>query len=944
MNDLWKYLVESAISLSLFYGIYWIFLRRDTFFARNRFYLTLSIFLSMILPLLTISVRQPAPICTIEAMLDEAVIVPASSFNAPTGDSPRNLLTWFYLLGAGFFLLKFLFNTVQIIGLVKRYGITREDGIRIVYFDRNLSPFSFFNIVFMNRSITGKDYKEKIIAHEMNHIRKRHTIDLIIFEGLTIIQWFNPVAWFYKWSLKEVHEYQADEAVMQGGHNILNYQELVLSQVFGNQFFRIAHNLNHSLIKKRIIMMKKFKSSKVARYKILLALPAVLLIIALFSFTNNPPDLSEGINSNLSPAQSLNTSQDTAIYFVVDTMPTFQGGDIEKFRRYLALSIKYPDEAREKKIEGRVFVQFVVTDKGKVDRIQVIRGVDPLLDMEALRVIQNCPDWKPGIKNGKKVSVAFTFPVLFSLSEKESQTKPPIPTIDPDNPDVYFLVEEMPMFKGSDGEAFRDYVAANLRYPGESLEKGISGKVFVQFLVNTEGLIEDVTVVKGLDPLLDREAIRVVASSPAWVPGKQDGKRVKVRYTFPVTFILPEEKIELVPGPFIDPEIEEPVFYVVEQMPRFQGSDDMNTFKQYVTENLVYPEVGLEKGISCTITISFVVDNEGNVRNVKSARNVKKTQDEEWEKINAEFEKEGIRVVSASPKWEPGIQRGHTVNVAFKIPITFRLPANWEKQPLPSDIKESDDQVFFVVEEMPEFQGGDFSTFRQYIAENVVYPEKAKKKNISGTVYVQMVVTREGKVENVQVIRSADPLLDKEALRVVMSSPDWEPGKQRGQNVNVAFTFPVVFKLSGIQSPDRKDETAMIDTISKISDDALYLIDGKVVSHDIFKNLNPDHIESVEVIKGESAIKMYGKKGENGVVFVKMKSGENKPEGLSFRVNGLQSDKDILFLINGKASSMEEVKLLRIEDIQSIEVIKGENAREKYGNKAKNGVVTITMK
>lgn len=661
MNDLLKYLIESAVSLCLFYGIYWMFLRKDTFFARNRFYLTLSILLSMFLPLLTISVPQPASIFTIETMLDSAVFVPSSSFTTPTGHSPRNLLSWFYLTGAGFFLVKFLFNTGQVLWLIRKYGITREDGVRIVYMERNISPFSFYNIIFLNRSFIGTDTRDKILAHEMNHIRKRHTVDLIVFELLTIVQWFNPVAWLYKWSLKEVHEYQADEAVILGGHNLINYQELVLSQVFGNQFFRIAHNLNRSLIKKRIVMMKRFKSSKVARYKVFLALPAVFLIIVLFSFKNNTPGLLDGAASTPSPEIFLPVPQDTTIYFNVDTMPSFQGGDLEKFRRYLALNIRYPEEAAENKIEGKVYVRFLVSKEGEVENVRVLRGVNPLLD---------------------------------------------------------------------------------------------------------------------------KEAVRVISTSPAWTPGKQDGTSVSVQFTLPVTFALPEERKAPGQQAFLDPETGEPVFYVVEQMPRFRGSDDIKAFHRYVTENLVYPQEALKKGLSSIVYVSFVVDKEGNVRDVKMERGI------------PEFEKEAIRVVQSSPKWEPGLQRGHKVNVAFIIPVTFLLPANWEKQPLPADIQPSDEQVYFVVEEMPTFQGSDFSTFRQYLAENIIYPDEAKKKNISGTVYIQMVVTRDGKVENVKVIRSADPLLDKEALRVVMSSPEWEPGKQKGQNVNVAFTFPVVFTLS----------------------------------------------------------------------------------------------------------------------------------------------------
>jgi len=810
MNLLWKYLIESGLSLCLFYGIYWTFLRRDTFFSRNRFYLTLTIITSMIIPLLSISIRQPTPLYSFEVLLDEAVIIPTTSSYDYSGFSLQNLLIWIYWAGVSFFFTKFLFHTGQILWLIRSYGITRENGIRIVYLEKNISPFSFYNIIFLNRSLIENDYREKIIAHEKNHIRNRHTLDLIIFEVLTVIQWFNPVAWLYKWSLKEVHEFQADEAVIREGHDTLNYQELIISQVFGNQFFRVAHNLNKSLIKKRIIMMTRFKSSKIARYKIFLVIPIALFTLVLFSFSGNPPEPVTRINTpafndNLFPA-----IQDTAVYFNVDTMPKFQGGDVTRFRKYLAMNLSYPKEARDKNISGKVYVQFIVTEQGKVNKVQVIRGVDPLLDKEALRVVLSSPDWEPGIKDGKKVNVAFTFPVSFVLDEEKGQPKPEIPSVDPNNPDVYFLVEEMPTFQDGDAGDFRKYIADNLKYPKEALEKGISGKVFVQFLVNKEGEIEDVKVVRGVDPLLDKEAVRVVSNSPSWKPGKQDGETVKVAYTFPIVFTLAEKKKET--QKTNDPEVEGEVFFVVEEMPKFQGSDDITKFKNH-------------------------------------------------------------------------------------------------------------------------------------IAENLKYPQEAKKNKIEGRVFVQFIINEDGKLGNVKIVRGVNPLLDKEAFRVLSNSdPDWEPGKQRGKKVNVAYTIPIVFKLSEVPLKNTQDETVVVGLKSKVSDNALYLIDGKIVSHDIFKTLNPDHIESVEVIKGEKAEQLYGTKAKNGAVAVTMKSGEDKPDGLTFRVTGLQTEKDILFLIDDKPATMEKVKLLNAADIQSIEVIKGENAINEYGKKAKEGVVKITMK
>lgn len=807
MNLLWKYLIESGLSLCLFYGIYWAFLRRDTFFARNRFYLALTIILSMIIPLVSISIRQPSPIYTFEALLDEAVIIPATSLSSHSGFSIQSILSWFYWFGVGFFLLKFLFHAGQIYWLTRRYGITIENGTRIVYMDRNISPFSFYNIIFLNESLSKSEFREKIIAHEKNHIRNRHTLDLIIFETLTIIQWFNPIAWLYKWSLKEVHEFQADDAVIREGHDSLNYQELIISQVFGNQFFRIAHNLNKSLLKKRIIMMTKFKSSKISRYKIILAIPAALLIISLFSFSGGQPDLSQILNSPSIPIGVVE-NQDTAVYFTVDTMPKFQGGDVLKFRKYLAMNLAYPKEAREKDISGKVFVQFVVNVKGKVERIVVVRGVHPLLDKEAVRVITGSPDWEPGIKDGKKVNVAYTFPVSFVLGEKKSQPDLEIPTVDPNNPDVYFIVEEMPIFQGGDAGDFRNYVAKNLKYPKEALEKGISGKVFVQFLVNERGAIENVKVVRGVDPLLDKEAVRVVSESPLWKPGKQDGKTVKVAYTFPIAFALKE---------------------------------------------------------------------------------------------------------------------------------------NMDSKNQEQDVSEVKGELFFVVEQMPKFQGSDdFTKFREYVASNLIYPEEAVKEGIEGKVFIQFVVDVDGEVKDAKILRSANPIIDKEALRTVSFSPTWEPGLQRGVKVPVQFTMPVVFKLSEKPLLNPQDETVVVGFKSEISDDALYFVDGEAASLDKVKSLNPDDIESIEVIKGEKAEEAYGSEGKNGVIQVFTKSDRDMDININLRDVGKNSD--LLMFIDGQSASKEDLELLNKDEIESITVIKGEEAIEKYGKKAKEGVIIITMK
>ncbi|MQY78242.1 MAG: TonB family protein [Bacteroidetes bacterium] len=599
MTDFWKYLLESGTGLTLFYIIYWIFLRKETYFVHNRFYLGGSVILSMLIPLLNFSIIPPPTLYSFELKIDEIFVTAGSGITESTYSfNFFFLLKSIYFTGMGLFLCKFLFHTWQIFWLVKKYGITREKGVNIVYLDKNVSPSSFLNIIFLNRSIVHDEYMEKILIHEKNHIKHFHSVDLIFFELVTIVQWFNPVVWFYKWSLREVQEFQADSDVIKDGYSPFTYQEIILSQVFGNQFFRLAHNLNQSIIKKRIIMMTKLKSSKRMRFKILFILPVALFLISLFAFSGNKvksgSSISEGEIEDIFNPQ---IKQDTPVFFIVEEMPDFQGKGIEGFKEFVVNNIKYPEEAVKKKLEGKVFVQFIINMDGYIRNVKVLQATNepypelkkinaPSLEKEALRVVNSSPKWEPGKQKGKKVNVQYVIPVVFSLNsegaktgltlppvapaaskqeksdlsdgdavslppqsdkekkmikEKEELDPPPLPSIksEEDEP-VFFIVEEMPKFQGKSIEAFRVWIAENIRYPGSAVKDRIAGKVYVYFVVNSDGHVDRVKVSRGVNPDLDQEAVRVVKSSPKWTPGKQRGKAVNVAITIPIIFSLDE--------------------------------------------------------------------------------------------------------------------------------------------------------------------------------------------------------------------------------------------------------------------------------------------------------------------------------------------------------------------------------------------------------------------
>lgn len=215
------------------------------------------------------------------------------------------------------------------------------------------------------------------------------------------------------------------------------------------------------------------------------------------------------------------------LYHLVEEMPWFkeEGMAYRGFMDFITENIRYPKEAKDQGIEGRVFVQLTIKANGSVGDVEVVKGVHPLLNREAVRVIESSPPWTPGRQDGEPVDVAFTMPVNFVLDDKETG-------------DVYFVVEQMPEFRGRSQDAFREYLAENLRYPESAKESGIEGRVFVQFIVKADGSVADEKIVRGVDPALDKEALRVVKESPDWTPGRQRGQSVNVAFTFPVSFKL----------------------------------------------------------------------------------------------------------------------------------------------------------------------------------------------------------------------------------------------------------------------------------------------------------------------------------------------------------------------------------------------------------------------
>ena len=250
-----------------------------------------------------------------------------------------------------------------------------------------------------------------IIKHEISHVKNHHSVDIILMEIMIAFQWFNPFIRMIKNELKNNHEFIADSEAIKDEDEKSNYMMLLLQQCTADDFSTIANNFSFLLTKKRISMITKNQKVKGSVIKVLLTLPVFALLILLNTQCDNVKP-NEG--KQQTPAAEVETVQDS-IYRVSDAMPEYPGGPNEMMR-YIQENIKYPQSAKDNKIEGRVFVSFVVEKDGSITNAAVIRGIDKECDAEALRVVSSMPKWTPGQHKGEVVRTQFTIPIIYKFN------------------------------------------------------------------------------------------------------------------------------------------------------------------------------------------------------------------------------------------------------------------------------------------------------------------------------------------------------------------------------------------------------------------------------------------------------------------------------------------------------------------------------------------------
>ncbi|MCR6508338.1 M56 family metallopeptidase [Bacteroides sp. KH569_7] len=521
------YFLKVNVAIVLFYAFYRLFFYKDTFFGWHRTALLCFFAVSATVPLLNIQtwIMEQAPTAAM-ANLYASVVLPELTADAASAPADwKSILSEYaniaYWGMVALLMIRLIMQLAGIIHLACRCRKIQIGNTSIHLLPKADGPFSFFHWIFIHPSSHTEEEFNEILTHEQTHARQWHSIDVIISELVCIFCWCNPFAWLMKREIRTNLEYMADARVLENGYDSKTYQYHLLGLSHQKAAATIYNSFNVLPLKKRIKMMNKKRTKEIGRTKYLMFLPlaALLLIVSNIETVARNSEIwipaltaiEELPLSIISPEQKGET--------------TFHVTIVDKQGKVVP----------NVKIQTKLTEQLLNFKTGKDGK------VDITLDMS-------------GLKHATMYATSPTgnnFIFLLSRGENtctinmdEHQYTPPAPA--PDENGIFEIVEHMPEFPDGGVSALMEYLRENIKYPEAAMKKGTQGRVIVQFVVEKDGSIANAKVLHGVDPELDKEAVRIVSVMPKWKPGMQRGQAVNVKYTVPIMFRL--QKPEKIPA------------------------------------------------------------------------------------------------------------------------------------------------------------------------------------------------------------------------------------------------------------------------------------------------------------------------------------------------------------------------------------------------------------
>ena len=446
MGVFFIYILKSSVCLVLFYLFFRLLLSKETFHRFNRMALLGVLFFSLLIPCIEVTTRHQVEVqqavLSIEQLLLMAELEATPANVGAVQETPTiswvQIVLLVYLAGILFLVCRNIYSLICLFRLVHSGKHEKlEKGVTLVVHNQEIAPFSWMKYIVISRKDLEENGRE-ILIHEMAHIHHRHSVDLLVADICIFFQWFNPGAWLLKQELQNIHEYEADETVINEGVNAKEYQLLLIKKAVGTRLYSMANSFNHSKLKKRITMMLKEKSNPWARLKYLYVLPLAAIAVTAFA----RPEISEKMEeisavkvNDLVEIVQEKVLQDTVkvskdekkdalvvtgvkskeeeeivIFEVVEQMPEYPGG-MSALQKYL--SEKIAGSPMKGKAGGRVMVGFTVAETGKIKDVRVLQSDEASLNQEAERIVSEMPDWIPGKQRGRPVPVKYTVPIRF---------------------------------------------------------------------------------------------------------------------------------------------------------------------------------------------------------------------------------------------------------------------------------------------------------------------------------------------------------------------------------------------------------------------------------------------------------------------------------------------------------------------------------------------------
>ena len=798
------YVLKSALVLALLVSLFIIFMSRETFHRVNRCLMLSILFISFLLPAVNLGFESPfkGVIDAIKGYLladDELVagdgeagleiafgeLIPSghhvankvvadtASVQDMYSEQPFDWLRFMgvlYMIGVVLLVARQLLMYFQVSRIIMRSRVVDAsrygcEGVCLRVHGGKEKPFSWFHWVVVGEDDLGDGARE-ILTHEAAHVKAGHSWDIMLADAVIMLQWFNPLAWIMKNTLKDIHEFEADEAVISSGVNAKQYQLLIIKKAVGARLYSIANSFNHSLTKKRITMMCKEKSKKWSCAKALYILPVATFVACSLStsrnaasvgkgneFISNDASSSTGINVGITSLPSGEEWQYAHVYYTDESSGSKESVCIAYKRGAEGDNVGYFrgttdefDNAREGYEPGYFVVPLrnvrlekdVMTFSIYADDATILQNPVKCAECGIVDAVNNGELWKNNASyfkgkkadfklhlgpkfvlqnltnpyvGGERVMGAVEIDYIYECTQEE-------PSGD-DTDIIYQVIEEQPEFPGGMKELMK-WFSENINYPEEAAKAGVQGRVFVRFVVHKDGSISSPEILRSSgNELLDTEALRVVSSMPKWKPGMQGGKAVNVWFTLPVIFRLQGKPADgeianlEVTVTREDGSVASSVAYdMVEVQPEFPGG--MGELYKYMAKNVKYPKEARDINAQGRVIVDFVVMADGSISNINSiVRNMTSNH------------------LMDAGKADEGSAKGIELS-----------------------------EVALVM----------------YASGDAPDPEAGEALHVT-----------------------AMNALKAEAERVVRSMPKWIPGKQDGKTVNVRYSLPVVFRLQGSQ-------------------------------------------------------------------------------------------------------------------------------------------------